>query len=137
MMFNYYSLITLLPLSNLEKTTICVLIVTILSFLFNLLNSINKKRRKSRMQRDLIYITEYKWNDLINILTFKNHIHHSDIQDTLQIDFKKFDSKYKNILYQELYRIKNYYDINPHNWKTLVNMIFEEGKETSIKKVSY
>lgn len=135
-MFNYHSLITLFPLSNLEKTTICVLIAAILSFLVNLLNSINKKRRKSRMHKDLIYLTEYKWNDLINILTFKNHINHSDIQDTLQIDFKKFDSKYKNILYQELYRIKNYYDINPHNWKTLVNMIFEEGKETSIKKVS-
>lgn len=83
-MFNYYSLITLIPISNLEKTTICAFIIITLSFLFTFLNPINKNRKSSRMYKNLLFGTEYKCND-----------------------FKGFESKYKNMWYHEFFRIEN------------------------------
>lgn len=131
MIFAYCPLIIQFPLTGLEKLTVFALVVAVLIFFFDMLNKTKKKRRKSRMQKDLIYITEYKWNDLIRILTYKNNVNHLDVQNTLQMDFNKFDSKHKDILYHELFKIKNFHDVNPNNWNVLIGMIFNDGDKKS------
>lgn len=130
MNYTYHTLSLLYHLSVVEKTTILILIAITLTLSVDLLISTVKKQKNKRMISHYLFIKHEKWNDLIKLLTDNNPFSASDIQTKLEIDISKFDSKYRDILYHELIKIKQSQDINPTNWDLLIKLLFDKNIES-------
>lgn len=130
MNYTYHTLSLLYHLSVVEKTTILILIAITLTLFVDLLISTVKKQKNKRMISHYLFIKHEKWNDLIKLLTDNNPFSASDIQTKLEIDISKFDSKYRDILYHELIKIKQSQDINPTNWDLLIKLLFDKNIES-------
>lgn len=122
---NYcYTLSFLSPLSGIEKITVVAIALLISILIIDKIKNEIKKRRNEKMLKDYLYIKQNKWNDLVELLTNTNTLTTSDIDTCLQTDLSKFDSKYKDIPYQELSRVKQHKNVNPENWKLLTSLLF-------------
>lgn len=130
MNYTYHTFSLLYHLSVVEKTTILILIAITLTLSVDLLISTVKKQKNKRMISHYLFIKHEKWNDLIKLLTDNNPFSVSDIQTKLEIDISKFDSKYRDILYHELIKIKQSQDINPTNWDLLIKLLFDKNIES-------
>ncbi|SFI78430.1 hypothetical protein SAMN04487893_101138 [Myroides guanonis] len=103
-------------------------ISSLLALIGYLIFKINEKKKYSRMISDYLLIKFAKRTQLIGLMTAENGIVVSDIKNSLCIDITKFDSEYRDILYQDFLKIKKEYDVNPRNWDLFIKLLYLNSK---------
>lgn len=131
MNYTFYTLTLLYHLSNIEKLTICFIAVIILTLTIDRIASGVKKQKNKKMLKHYLFIKHNKWSDLTDLLTSNNSLTPSDIHTRLEVDLSIFDSKYRDILYHELIKIKQSREVNPTNWKILINLLYNKPENLS------
>lgn len=107
------------PLTVIEKITVITILILLLILTIDRFKSIIRNRHNRKMLQSYLYLKKNKWEDLVGMLTHDSSLTHQDIDSKLEFDLSQFDAKYKDILYQELVRIKQHKEVNPANWEIL------------------
>lgn len=131
MNYTFYTLSLLHDLSSIEKLTILLITTISLILLTDKLITSVKKQKNKKMLKHYLYIKQNKWNDLTDLLTSNNSLTPSDIHTRLEVDLSRFDSKYRDILYHELIKIKQSREVNPTNWKILIKLLYNKPENLS------
>lgn len=103
-------------------------ISSLLALIGYLIFKINEKKTYSKMVSNYLQIKFAKRTQLIGLMTAENGIVVSDIKNSLCIDITKFDSEYRDILYQDFLKIKKEYDVNPRNWDLFIKLLYLNSK---------
>lgn len=128
-MLYYYLQLYLNTLFFLEKDYLFLIsIFSLLALIGYLIFKINEKKKYSRMISNYLQIKFAKRTQLIGLMTAENGIMVSDIKNSLCIDITKFDSEYRDILYQDFLEIKKEYDVNPRNWDLFIKLLYLNQK---------
>ena len=122
----FYTLSFFNELHGTEKLLFLVLALALFLLLYDVVRKNLVKKHNKRMLKEYLYIKDKKWNDVIYLLTTSSTVTSSEIKDTLQVDISKFDSKYRDIFYYELRKIKQSKDINPLNWDLFIKILYNK-----------
>lgn len=128
-MHTYYALTTFQPLDLFERLIIYTLLIVLLIVIYDVIKMKTQKNRKSKMLEAYLYVRENQWDEIIEILTDPQELSFEDIKNIFEVDISKLDSRYRNILYHELLKIKNYRNVNPKNWRLLIKLIYPSNKK--------
>lgn len=120
----FHTLSILNSLNSIEKASIIILLLLVTVLMIDQLNKIVKANRSKKMLRKYLYLKKNKWDNLSDLLTNATPLTPLEIQDELQIDLSKFDSRYKDILYHELIKIKKDKEVNPLNWQLIIDVLY-------------
>lgn len=120
----FHTLSILNSLNSIEKASITILLLLVTILMIDQLNKIVKANRNKKMLRKYLHLKENKWDNLSDLLTNATPLTPLEIQDELQIDLSKFDSRYKDILYHELIKIKKDKEVNPLNWQLIIDVLY-------------
>lgn len=134
-MHTYYALTTFQPLDLFERLIIYTLLIVLLIVIYDVIKMKTQKNRKSKMLEAYLYVRENQWDEIIEILTDPQELSFEDIKNIFEVDISKLDSRYRNILYHELLKIKNYRNVNPKNWRLLIKLIYPSNKKLKKKRV--
>lgn len=120
----FHTLSILNSLNSVEKASIIILLLLVTVLMIDQLNKIVKANRSKKMLRKHLHLKENKWDNLSDLLTNATPLTPLEMQDELQIDLSKFDSRYKDILYHELIKIKKDKEVNPLNWQLIIDVLY-------------
>lgn len=124
MHYTYYTLSLFYGLSGIEKLTILLISLVSSILIIDIIIKYIKKQRSNRMLKEYLYLKQNKWVDIKDLLTNNNSVTPSDIHTKLEVDLSRFDSRYRDILYHELIKIKQNQEVNPSNWKLFVKLLY-------------
>lgn len=91
--------------------------------LIKFVNTQLQKRKNDQMIKAYLSIKNDKYDELLAILKNPNDITASELKNSIQLDLSKLDSRYKDILKEDLNKIKNVYQVNPWNWRFLSRVL--------------
>lgn len=122
---DYYLQLYLNTLFILEKDFLFLIFISSLLALIGYLTfKINENKKYSRMVSNYLQIKFTKRKQLIQLMTAENGVMVSDIKNLLCIDITKFDSEYRDMIFQDFLTIKQEYDVNPRNWNLLIQLLY-------------
>lgn len=110
-------------LSNIEKGGLLLVIVILIVLLLDRMRKFFKERQASRMLQDYLNFKENKLEELLGLLVDEKNITVLDIKKRLEIDLTQFDSRYRDLLYHELIKIRANHTVNAWNWKVFVRIL--------------
>lgn len=122
---DYYLQLYLNTLFILEKDFLFLIFISsLLALIGYLIFKINENKKYSRMVSNYLQIKFTKRKQLIQLMTAENGVMVSDIKNLLCIDITKFDSEYRDMIFQDFLTIKQEYDVNPRNWNLLIQLLY-------------
>lgn len=80
------------------------------------------------MLKNYLFVKNDKWNDVVDLLTNPNKIEASEINDRLQIDISKFDTRYRDLLYHDLVKVNQNNNINELNLKLFIKTLYNKDR---------
>lgn len=99
--------------------TLFIIFIIFIVLLVDRIKKYKKEKYRKMMLDRYLDFRKHKWEKTIDILIQDTPLTHQEIDRILGIDLAAFDPKYKDILYQELVRIKQQKGSNLTNWKIL------------------
>lgn len=125
----HLSLTSTIPLSTPEKLIVVLFILLLCYFMYDYFRKKKQKERNKQMGLNLHDIIRNRWEELTDLLTQEDKMNAMELERKLNINFKQFDSKHKDILYHELVKIKRYHQVNPNNWNAFVQLINKDNSK--------